>query len=233
MCEHSSHYIYALIDPDSREIRYVGQTCNIKKRYSDHTERWSFVRRSTHRSHWLGSLQDRGARPIMLPLQTCSCDERNDAERWWILHLRSQGYSLTNATDGGDGLCGYTFSPETRAKISRAQKGNKKASGYVHTPEALRKMADASRGRKPSAENLAKRSAAMKGRYFSPEHRGRISQAKAGSRNALAKLNEDKVREIRRRRVEGESYDSLAADFGVHKERVKAVCNRRAWKHVA
>jgi hypothetical protein len=29
-------YIYALLDPDENQIRYIGQTDNIKRRYNNH-----------------------------------------------------------------------------------------------------------------------------------------------------------------------------------------------------
>lgn len=55
--------------------------------------------------------------------------------------------------------------------------------GYKHTPEAKEKIAAASRGRPVSAETLAKRSAALKGREIPLEQRIRISRTLSGEGN--------------------------------------------------
>lgn len=61
----------------------------------------------------------------------------------------------------------------------------------------------------------------------------------AGSKPALqgensvhAKLTEDDVREIRRRRESGEILKAIAADFGITFGLVGHIAKRRIWKHV-
>lgn len=51
-----------------------------------------------------------------------------------------------------------------------------------------------------------------------------------GIRSPHAKLDDDKVRVIR---TSGRSLTSLAAEYGVSKQTIKAVRDRRSWKHVA
>ncbi len=55
-----------------------------------------------------------------------------------------------------------------------------------------------------------------------------------GSRHARAKLTEDDVREIRRRRSEGESQYSLARAFGIGRPQIAAITNHpdKNWSHV-
>lgn len=53
-----------------------------------------------------------------------------------------------------------------------------------------------------------------------------------GERNGFSKLTEAKVREIRRRRAEGEPRKSVAQAFGIAEATVKNVTSRRSWKHV-
>jgi len=48
-----------------------------------------------------------------------------------------------------------------------------------------------------------------------------------------AKVNEDQVREIRRRRASGELLSSIAPDFGVTPTLISYIANRKTWKHVA
>ena len=54
-------------------------------------------------------------------------EDLTDAQaKWWevrwIKALRAAGYDLTNLTDGGDGLKGYTHTPESCDKMSVSQK---------------------------------------------------------------------------------------------------------------
>lgn len=55
-----------------------------------------------------------------------------------------------------------------------------------------------------------------------------------GSRHHGAKLTEDDVREIRRRREKGESQYSLARAFGIGRPQIAAITNRphENWAHV-
>ena len=55
-----------------------------------------------------------------------------------------------------------------------------------------------------------------------------------GERNAAARLNDEKVREIRRRLGTGrEFHREIAADFGVDRNTVSRIARGEAWRHVA
>lgn len=54
-----------------------------------------------------------------------------------------------------------------------------------------------------------------------------------GTRHPLAKLNEQKVIEIRKRNEGGETLSGIAESFGVSKKLVLNVVNRKSWSHVA
>ncbi len=92
----------------------------------------------------------------------------NDAEIDKIKELRNQGYVVYNISDGGGQL---DFSPETRLKMSLAQKGKKQSAATIE------KRAVALRGVPQSEEAIAKRSAAVrasfKRRYPNKEHKSR------------------------------------------------------------
>lgn len=45
-------------------------------------------------------------------------------------------------------------------------------------------------------------------------------------------LTADKVREIRRRHVAGETQHAIAADYSIHKSSVSMIVRRLSWKHV-
>lgn len=53
-----------------------------------------------------------------------------------------------------------------------------------------------------------------------------------GESHPRAKLTNDAVREIRRRREEGATCDVLASEFGVAKSSIFGIVNRKTWSHV-
>ena len=54
-----------------------------------------------------------------------------------------------------------------------------------------------------------------------------------GTGNGRAKLTENQVREIRRRRANGEGIVPLSREFGVTNPLISAIAKRKIWKHVA
>lgn len=102
---------------------------------------------------------------------TASIEDLYLAERWWIAELREAGYHLLNLTDGGDGVHGYIFTDEQRARLSAAHKGKR------HSGSFAKSHAPWNKGRPPSEEQKAKLSAAMKGRVFSEEHKAKLRAA--------------------------------------------------------
>jgi hypothetical protein len=54
-----------------------------------------------------------------------------------------------------------------------------------------------------------------------------------GSGHANSKINEDDVREIRRRRAAGEALKSIASSFQINFQNVSLICLRKTWAHVA
>lgn len=111
-------FIYILVCPESGEVRYVGKTINLKKRYSCHFS--LAVAKKKYRSYvgnWIASLRKRGLRPIMEVIEECYADW-SQREKYWISSYRNSGASLCNLTDGGEGMCGMVVSAKTRTKIS-------------------------------------------------------------------------------------------------------------------
>jgi len=54
-----------------------------------------------------------------------------------------------------------------------------------------------------------------------------------GTNISTAKLDDDKVRQIRRLATEGVFHREIAARFGVTMATVKDVIHRRSWRHVS
>ena len=101
MASHSEHLlIYALIDPRTRLIRYVGLSSSGLDRPKDH--RYQSCS-ETYCRQWVKSLQALGLDYEITVLETVSSEEELPiTERWWIAYGRACGWPLTNLTDGGE-----------------------------------------------------------------------------------------------------------------------------------
>lgn len=190
-------YIYALKDPRTDAIRYVGYSINVPRRVKGHVRDCN--REQNYKARWIRSLVAKGLEPIVDILETGTGDWEA-AERRWIKELRAAGCRLTNIVEGGGGatglipsaahrektraaLMGHSVSPETRAKMAAAKKDSrltaehkakisKSLSALPLTEERLeqvRALAAFNKGAKRSQESRAKMAAAHKGVPLSPE----------------------------------------------------------------
>lgn len=125
--------IYALIDPQSKQIRYIGATTRtLKTRLGDHIRK-SRQGEKTHRAAWIRKLLGLSLRPSITLIEETEDWHR---EVFWIKHFRDQAIGLTNGTEGGEGW--GIKSPEARRRIAAA------SSARVWTAES-RARASASR----------------------------------------------------------------------------------------
>ena len=101
---------------------------------------------------------------------------------------------LRNRTNGGEGFSGAIHTPETKAKLSAAMKGeNSPNYGKTLSPEIKAKLSAAHKGKTLSPETKAKISAAQKGKTLSPETRAKMSVARKDIPRSLetrAKISE-------------------------------------------
>lgn len=108
-------------------------------------------------------------------LEECSDEDLNPLEQLYIEHyntLKPNGYNLTK---GGDGVYGFTFSPESIEKLSLSHKGKRLS------PETIEKMRQSRIGHITSDETKQKISNALTGRKFSEERCKNISNALLGN----------------------------------------------------
>ena len=161
--------------------RYVGQTVQtLKKRLQKHLRDDLYVDRAI-RSHGIENF-------YCGIIKTCATkDELDEAEKHFIAVLKTKTPYGYNLTDGG---CGGRHTDETRAKLSAANSGeNNPMFGKKHTEETKAKIRAAQLGNKknfgkhPSAETLAKLSAANTGKHPSAETLAKMSAAKSGENN--------------------------------------------------
>lgn len=118
-------YIYVLKDPSTLEIKYVGQTNNINRRYNAHIRKSlseSDGEYETYKSRWIRKIINQGNKPLIEVIDECyTYYESNMKENYWIKHFFENGSSLTNSysTDV------TSHSEDTRKKMSSAKKGKK------------------------------------------------------------------------------------------------------------
>jgi hypothetical protein len=91
--------IYALTDPDSGEVRYVGQTIGDPvKRHYEHVVA-SHGAQCTPVGLWIRTLAENGQVPGLTILEAQVAPHRNaEREVWWIAHYRGKGAHLLNKT---------------------------------------------------------------------------------------------------------------------------------------
>lgn len=192
--------IYALVDSNTKEVRYIGKTKDIDKRMAKHCKP-SQLKRDDHKSNWIRKLVANGQKPEVVILEAYDDPHAlNEAEKDCIALCRSLGFPLTNGTSGGDGgtmnpeaiermrqtKIGRKASEETKARMSASQKGHPSYNlGMHHTEEAKRKISEKGKGRKCSDETKAKQSKAHKGKHQSEETKAKTSKRLMGNKYKL------------------------------------------------
>ncbi len=197
--------IYVLLDPATKEIRYVGKTTkSLNSRLKSHMREAKVNKNKHHRSCWLRSLNKA---PLIKSIFECADDVDgyfgSIVEQKIIKQFKAKGFRLTNSTDGGEGKPGCKASIETKKKLSNAAKGRKQTSEWIykrttkvwtgkqHTPEAKAKMSLAKQnmsqetkekirqirlGTKASEETRVKLRAIQKARKYTPEQLRKLKE---------------------------------------------------------
>ena len=89
--------IYALCDPDTDEIRYIGQTTNIELRYKQHLS--LNVISGKRKYDWVKGLSEQSKKPTIKVLFVVPKENANDAERTAIHNALAKGFDLVNGTE--------------------------------------------------------------------------------------------------------------------------------------
>lgn len=188
--------IYGLVDPQTKLCRYVGKTKGTAKgRLKAHI---SDSRRNNvvPRFRWIIKLAKNGLAPEVIELETVEDGMWQEAEQFWICYMRGLGSPLLNATDGGDGLHGFSHSEETKRKMSiagyrtnadpvlRAVRGDGVRKAFS-TPEAKARLSERLRMSHARPEVKAKLCASAKARASTSEFRERMSKAHKGKTVSL------------------------------------------------
>lgn len=232
-------FIYALCEPETLEVRYVGKASDPQVRYRRHLQP-SELKPETHRTHWIRELLANEQRPALVILEEVKAERWQERERYWIEFYLAQGARLVNTAEGGQG--GKTCERERlveafvlrsgsqtwRARIGEASRqrwqdpdyrANRIASltGHTVSEEARRRIGDASRQRGTvhlQAPDIRKRANAKTNAKRTPEER-----SASATRGWACKTPEERLAIIRRgianrRRKDADSVRATAQERG-------------------
>lgn len=91
-------FIYGLVCPETKEVRYVGRTDNIKARLTTHLNE----KGNSPKCQWVRELLNNGQSPEIIILEEANIKNQVEAEIKWITHYTPTG-KLTNVLNGGGG----------------------------------------------------------------------------------------------------------------------------------
>ena len=183
---------YALFDPVTGEMRYVGKTAQgVAVRMNEHRSCARMGKR-THLYCWIRSLAKSGYEPRCEVLGTYQTErEMNEAEVSLIAEYRGMA-RLVNHVGGGEGVSGWRHSNETRARISAAIRA---------------------RPRKPLTDEQRRRVSASRGGKVLKDELGRVYQSASEAAIRLG-INSGGVSRAARRpgyKVGGHSFSYVEA----------------------
>jgi hypothetical protein len=91
-------FIYALVDPATGKIRYVGKSNDPEKRLRSHLQDETGPNKD--KRSWLKQLSISGQKPELHILEEVSLENWKERERWWIAEMKRRGEPLTNISEG-------------------------------------------------------------------------------------------------------------------------------------
>lgn len=170
-------FIYCLLEPNSKTIRYFGKANSPRDRHTDHI-REARTGKRTHIGCWIRKLLKAGKRPDLHVLCEVLKEDFERFEKAFIALGRQYGFDLTNLSEGGENppvMCGPAH-PNFGKKLPAAQIEKMRAAqiGKRATPETREKLRLANLGRKHSEETLAK----FRDHKHSIETRRKMSQVR-------------------------------------------------------
>lgn len=95
-------YIYALLCPDTLDVKYVGKTIDPKRRYSLHISysKTVSVWNSRPLHEWINLLLIYGKKPVLHLIEEVNDDNWKERERFWINEFKN---TCLNLSHGGSG----------------------------------------------------------------------------------------------------------------------------------
>lgn len=126
-------FIYALADPDTDEVRYVGKADSVKERYASHL-REAKQGKQSYKCAWIRQILTKQQKPKLIILEEVSLEDWKKAEIYYIAEFKKLGHNLTNIAKGGEGFeTGYVQDQLFRIKKYFGKRYNeaKKSKNYA------------------------------------------------------------------------------------------------------
>lgn len=139
-----SHVIYALQDPITEQIRYIGKSKNPRHRLQNHLTPGNLKKRK-HSSRWLCGLKKKGLVPNVIELEKIETGWE-EAEKFWIEYFKFLGCDLTNITSGGEGGITLGFKGKKWSNEQRQNYKNSRLGVSIKAPpEAVKARSEANK----------------------------------------------------------------------------------------
>jgi group I intron endonuclease len=153
--------IYALKDPISDDIRYIGKTKNdLKKRLYEHCTIRN-LKEKNHKNNWIKSLLKLNHRPVIILIEEVVDSDWQEREIYWIEFYKNIGNNLTNGTNGGDGGNGAKRSKDY---IERLIDIKRKNGTLTRSDECRKRISESHKGKKLSKDHSDKLTAYGEGK---------------------------------------------------------------------
>jgi len=125
------YFIYTLAHPITGEIRYIGKTNNLKRRFNQHLSNHNLLKKSK-KNNWIISLLKSNLIPKIEILDETIENNVNDLEVFYISLFSSWGFKLLNMTEGGDGISwvGKKHTEESKIKSKMVSPNRKSVGQY-------------------------------------------------------------------------------------------------------
>lgn len=139
--------VYFLKDPKTREVRYVGISQNVNKRFRQHIT----DNKDCYKKRWINKLLNENLLPNLETVDTnLSVEEAFELEKKYIKNFKEIGIKLTNETIGGEApMADKKHKEETKLKMSESRKREQNSFfGKKHSDETKNKLKLSLKGRK-------------------------------------------------------------------------------------
>jgi group I intron endonuclease len=236
-------YVYIISNIVNGKL-YVGKTQNVHSRFRDHLKIARGGKEKYHESYSYihAALNKYGPDNFLIRTVESDLDEITAflKEKEWISHLKDDGYTLYNLTEGGDGPSGRKATDEQRKKQSERQMGTIPWNKGKQTPEDVRaKQSVSAQNRfKREIHPLKGKPSPLKGTKRPDEFGKKISASKKGVPRskehilATSKLTEEQVREIKSLIRAGVPNNEIAEKYHVYRDTISRIKNNKTWAWV-
>lgn len=231
--ESAKFCVYKITNLINNKI-YIGKTCNFENRWYEHVRVAKTKEKTSYYLH--KSINKYGAENFKIEIIENNLTEEQSLERekFWIKILNSKDPNIgMNLTDGGEGTSGLKWTEESRDKKRGKNNPNfgKNISKQMQdkNPDIFNGINNGFYGKTHSTETIN----FLKNRDISPEIKNIISENCRGAKQWNAKFSNDDIIEIRRKWDNKEcSQAELARIYGVKRNTINQIVNRKRWTHI-